>query len=99
MDGLALSVDGAVALGDLGSVSAPLAEVLADEAKMLLITPKDGGRLHEQRRALISSLRERVETLFSKLWSASVGRVLSRSWHGLWNIIKLKLLYLQLALC
>jgi phosphotransacetylase len=29
----ALSVDGAVVLGDLGYVSAPLAEVMADEAQ------------------------------------------------------------------
>lgn len=93
---LALLVDGGVALGDLGYESAPLAEVMADEAEMLLITPKDGGRLHDERRALISSLRERVETLFSKLCSAFVDRVLSRSWHGLWNTIKLKLLYYNL---
>jgi len=93
---LCLSVDGGVALGDLGYVSAPLAEVVADEAEVLLMTPKDGGRLHEKPRVLISSLRERVETLFSKLWSAFVDRVLSRSWHGLWNTIKLKLLYYNL---
>ncbi len=93
---LSLAVDGGVALGDLGYVSAPLAETLADEAELLLLTPKDGGRLHEPRRALISSLRERVETLFSKLWSVFVDRVLSRSWHGLWNTIKLKLLYYNL---
>lgn len=93
---LAWTVDGGVLLGDLGYVSAPLAETLADEAELLLITPKDGGQRHEQPRVLISSLRERVETLFSKLWSAFVDRVLSRSWHGLWNTIKLKLLYYNL---
>jgi hypothetical protein len=65
----------------------------AAEAEMLLITPKDGGRLHERPRVLINSLRARVETLFSKLWNGFVDRVLSRSWHGLWNTIKLKLLY------
>lgn len=93
---LALAVDGGVLPGDLGYVSTPLAEVMAEEAELLLMIPKDGGRLHEQRRALVSSLRERIETLFSKLWSAFVDRVLSRSWHGLWNTIKLKLLYYNL---
>lgn len=65
---LSLSVAGGVLLADLGYVSAPLAETMADEAQMLLITPKDGGQLHEQRRALISSLRERV-----KRFSANCG--------------------------
>jgi len=93
---LALLTGGGVALGDLAYVSAPLGEALGEEADLLLITPKDAGRPKEPRRVLVSSLRERVETLFSSLWSAFVDRVYSRSWHGLWNTVKLKLLYYNL---
>jgi hypothetical protein len=90
---LALAVDGGIVLCDGGYRSAPLACSLAEEAELLLITPQESGR----RRALVSSLRERVETTFSQLWSRFVDRVFSRSWHGLWNTIKLKMLHYNLC--
>lgn len=86
---LALSVDGGLVLGE--------------EADLLLIHPADagdktvGGRVNP-RRALISSLRERVETSFSGLWQRFVDRNLSRSWQGLWSTLKLKMLHFNLCL-
>jgi hypothetical protein len=87
------AVDGGIVLCDGGYRSAPLAAALAAEAEMLLITPQESGR----RRALVSSLRERVETTFSQLWTRFIDRVFSRSWHGLWNTIKLKMLHYNLC--
>jgi len=31
------------------------------------------------------------------LWARFVDRILSRSWHGLWNTIKLKMLHYNLC--
>jgi hypothetical protein len=85
---LALMADGGVALADFGYRGKKIAQELVDESGLLLITTADAG----PRRALISSVRERVETFFSQLWSMFVDRVYSRSWRGLWSTIKLKLL-------
>jgi hypothetical protein len=85
---LAHMADGGVALADFGYRGKMLAQELVDETETLLITTSDA-RGHK---ALISSLRERVETFFSQLWSMFVDEVYSRSWCGLWNTIKLKLL-------
>jgi hypothetical protein len=90
---LSQAVDGGIVLCDGGYRSAPLACALAEEAELLLITPQESG----VRRALVSSLRERVETTFSELWARFVDRVFSRSWHGLWNTIKLKMLHYNLC--
>ncbi len=43
-------------------------------------------------------MRERIETTFSCLWGRFVDRVFSRSFHGLWNTIKLKMLHYNLCL-
>jgi IS5 family transposase len=90
---LAWSVDGGIALADLGYRSEPLGELLAEEADLLLITPADA----RDRRALISSLRERVETTFSQLCNRFADRVRSRSWEGLWNTLKLQMLHYNLC--
>lgn len=91
---LAYGLDGGVCLGDLGYRSQALQDELLAETGLLLLTPASATR----ERALLSSLRERVETTFSQLWSRFVDRVYSRSWHGLWNTIKLKMLHLNLCL-
>ncbi len=85
---LGWAVPGGVVLADLGYVGQEIAQVLADEADLLLITPADAG----DRRALVSTLRERIETVFSQLWHRFIDRVYSRSWLGLWNTLMLKLL-------
>ena len=91
---LALGLDGGVCLGDLGYRSQALQDELLEETDLLLLTPASA----TTQRALLSSLRERVETTFSQLWARFVDRVYSRSWHGLWSTIKLKLLHLNLCL-
>jgi transposase len=94
---LALSIDGGLALADLGYRAEELAQILAEEAGLLLLTPASAGENRAQR-VLISRVRERVETTFSALWARFVDRVGSRSWEGLWCTIKLKLLHHNLCL-
>jgi transposase len=94
---LALSVAGGLVLADLGYRARQLAQLLAEEAGVLLVTPASAGENRAQR-ALISGVRERVETTFSALWARFVDRVGSRSWEGLWCTLKLKLLHHNLCL-
>lgn len=94
---LALSVEGGLALADLGYRGQELAVQLAEEADLQLVTPASAGA-DRARRALISAVRERVETTFSALWARFIDRVGSRSWEGLWGTIKLKLLHHNLCL-
>jgi transposase len=94
---LALSVEGGVALADLAYRGKKLAQLLREEADLLLLTPAAAGKNRAQR-ALISRARERVETTFSALWARFIDRVFSRSWEGLWSAIKLKLLHHNLCL-
>ncbi len=89
---LCASVQGGTVLGDHGYRGKELAQDLADETQTLLITPDSAGD-DKRKRALISSIRERVETCFSSLWARFIDRVYSRSWEGLWNTIKLKVLH------
>ena len=91
---LAWAADGGLCLSDMGYRSKALQDSLIEDADLLLITPAESG----DKRALISSLRERVETTFSQLWNRFVDRVFSRSWNGLWNTIKLKTLHFNLCL-
>jgi hypothetical protein len=94
---LALSVDGGLALADLAYRAQELAATLAEETGLLLLTPASAGENRAQR-ALISAVRERVETTYSALWARFVDRVGSRSWEGLWCTLKLKLLHHNLCL-
>ena len=92
---LAEAVDGGVVLADLGCDGPHLAEMLAEQSELLLITRRDV----PEKRELHSSVRQGIETLFSQLWHKFIDRVFSRSWHGLWNTIKLKLLSYNLRHC
>jgi Transposase DDE domain len=87
---LALSegTDGGIVLGDLGYCGRP-ARATAEEAELLLITRRDA----PHRKFLLSQVRQRIETSFSQLWHQFIDRVFSRSWNGLWNTIKLKVLF------
>ncbi len=82
-------------LADLGYDGPQLAEMLAEENELLLITRRDVA----EKRELHSSVRQGIETLFSQLWHNFIDRVFSRSWQGLWNTIKLKLLSYNLRHC
>lgn len=79
---LVQSVDGGVTIGDLGYRGPDCAARLAEDAQMLLIT------------------RDQVPThksLLSQVWQKFIDRVFSRSWHGLWNTIQLKVLHYNLV--
>lgn len=94
---LAWSISGGIVLADWGYSGDPIKQELAQEAGLLLITPQDAGKKGTSRRTLISCLRERIETTLSALWSRFIDRVYSRSWNGLWNTIKLKMLHFNLC--
>ncbi len=65
------------------------------EEEVLFLTRADIG---EQRlREIHSTVRERIETVFSGLWARFATRVLSRSWLGLWNTLQLKMLEYKLG--
>ena len=91
---LAGATEGGLCLADGGYRGEEVQDLLIEEADLLLLTTSEVG----DKRALVCSLRERVETSFSQLWSRFVDRVFSRSWNGLWTTIKLKLLHLNLCL-
>lgn len=93
---LSLSVAGGIGLADLAYQGAKRAQALVEEAQLLLLTPASVAK-ETKERALISSIRERIETTFSALWARFVDRVLSRSWEGLWSTIKLKMLHYNLC--
>jgi len=81
--------DGNVTVGDLGYRGQPAAQLLAQEAELVLITRRDT----PTQKFLLSQVRQAIETSFSQLWHQFIDRVFSRSWNGLWNTIKLKVLF------
>jgi transposase len=81
-----------VAIGDLGYRGWPVKEQVGEETGILLLTRADA----PQKRELISTVRQGIETTFSQLWHQFIDRVYSRSWLGLWNTIQLKLISYQL---
>lgn len=82
----------AVALGDLGYRGWPVKDQVGEETGTLVITRAD----KPEKRELISTIRQGIETIFSQLWDQFIDRVYSRSWLGLWNSIQLKLISYQL---
>jgi len=84
---------GGVVLCDMGYQDKDLRALLEAEYGLTMIDPKQAG----EKRALISSLRERIETTNSGLWNRFVDRVFSRSFEGLWSVIKLKMLHFNLC--
>lgn len=84
-----------ILLADLGYRDAKeLEPLLMEEYGMVLVTPSHAPKA---KRALVSSVRERIETLFSGLWNRFVDRVYSRSWEGLWSTTKVKMLHYNLC--
>lgn len=86
------SVDGSITIADLGYRGPDCAESLK-EAEMLLITRDDA----PEQKFLLSQVRQGVETMFSQWWHQFIDRVFSRSWNGLWNTIKLKVLHYNMV--
>lgn len=90
---LVQSVDGGLLLGDLGYRGAEWVTRMAEEAELLWIT-RDQVPAHK---FLLSQVRQGIETTLSQLGRKFVDRVFSRSWHGLWNTLQLKVLYYNLV--
>jgi hypothetical protein len=87
------SAGGGVVLCDMGYRDKDLCAQLEAEYGVTLINPQQAG----DKRALVSSLRERIETTNSGLWNRFVDRVFSRSFAGLWSVVKLKMLHYNLC--
>lgn len=88
-----LSAGGGVVLCDMGYRDKELRAQLEAEYGVVIIDPQQAG----DKRALISSLRERIETTNSGLWNRFIDRVFSRSFAGLWSVVKLKMLHYNLC--
>jgi Transposase DDE domain len=84
LDGVA----GGVTLGDLGYRGRQRAEEWAEKAGMLVLTRADA----PEQKHLLAPVRQAVETSFSQLWYQFLDRIFSRSWHGLWNTVQLKII-------
>lgn len=86
-----LMEEGSVAIADLGYWGKKFQLEIYEEEGVLFLTRAD---ITDQRLKIIHSIiRERVEGVFSSLWQRFATRVYSRSWNGLWNTLKLKMLY------
>lgn len=88
LSALSEATNGGIVLGDLGYRGKP-AQLQAAESELLLLTRKDA----PAHKKLLSQVRQAIETSFSQLWHQFIDRVFSRSWNGLWNTIKLKVLF------
>ena len=90
-----LMEEGSVAIADLGYRGEKFQLEMYEEEGVLFLTRAD---IKEQRLKIIHSIiRERVEGVFSSLWERFATGVYSRSWNGLWNTLKLKMLDYKLC--
>ena len=84
-----------ILIADLGYRDSKVLEpLLAEQYGVLLVT-----RSHapESFRALISCIRQRIESVFSSFWNRFVDLVFSRSLTGLWSTIRVKMLHYTLC--
>lgn len=93
---LTQATDGGILLGDYGYRGENSRNLLWEEADLLLLTTADGGG-NKARKFLLSQVRQQIETCFSQLWYKFIDRVFSRSWQGLWNTLRLKMIYYNLC--
>lgn len=90
-----LMEEGSVAIADLGYRGQKFQLEIYEEEGVLFLTRAD---IADRRLKIIHSMiRERVEGVFSSLWERFATRVYSRSWNGLWNTLKLKMLDYKLC--
>lgn len=81
-------------IADLGYRGAAFQDEMFEE-EVLFVTRAD---IEEKElKAIHSTIRERIETVFSELWARFATRVRSRSWLGLWNTLQLKMLDYKLC--
>lgn len=90
-----LMTEGSLCLADLGYRGESFQLEMYEDEGVLFLTRAD---IESQKlKILHSTIRERVEGIFSSLWARFATRVYSRSWHGLWNTLKLKMLDYKLC--
>lgn len=90
-----LMTGGGLCLADLGYRGESFQLEMYEEEGVLFLTRAD---IESQKlKSLHSTIRETVEGIFSSLWERFATRVYSRSWHGLWNTLKLKMLDYKLC--
>jgi IS5 family transposase len=85
--------EGSICLGDWAYRGQRLQEDWYAEG-ILILTKADAPR---ERQALLSTVRQRVETTFSQLWSRFMTRLYARSWAGLFSSTQLKMLGFALS--
>ena len=90
---LAAACDGGIVVADQAYGGEESCEALAREADMLVLTSK---RVRPKK-GLMSRVRQPIETFFARLCHQFIDKVYSRSFEGLWNTIKLKLLAYNLS--
>ena len=90
---LAAATDGGIVIADQAYGGEESCEALARQADLLVLTSK---RVRPMK-GLMSRVRQPIETLFAKLCHQFIDKVYSRSFEGLWNTIKLKLLAYNLS--
>jgi hypothetical protein len=90
-----LMSEGSVCIADLGYRGEVFQTQMYENEGVLFLTRAD---IEDENLKITHSLiRERVEGVFSSLWSKFATRVYSRSWNGLWNTLKLKMLDYKLC--
>jgi hypothetical protein len=90
-----LMEEGSLVIADLGYRGVKFQTQMYEEEGILFITRADIES--SSLKITHSTIRERVEGVFSSLWERFATRVYSRSWHGLWNTLKLKMLDYKLC--
>jgi hypothetical protein len=90
-----LMAEGSLCVADLGYRGTTFQTEIYEEEGVLFLTRAD--MTSQKLKILHSTIRERVEGVFSSLWERFATRVYSRSWHGLWNTLKLKILDYKLC--
>jgi hypothetical protein len=87
--------EGSVCLADLGYRGVDFQRQMYEEEGVLFLTRAD---IESKSLKITHSIvRERVEGVFGSLWERFATRVYSRSWNGLWNTLKLKMLDYKLC--
>ncbi len=92
---VSLMNEGSVCLADLGYRGEKFQLEMYEEEEVLFLTRADIAS--RRLKILHSTIRERVEGVFRALWERFATRVYSRSWQGLWNTLKLKMLDYKLC--
>ncbi len=87
--------EGSLCLADLGYRGVGFQTHLYEDEEVLFLTRADIKK--PGLKITHSVIRERVEGVFSSLWERFATRVYARSWNGLWNTLKLKMLDYKLC--